>query len=88
MREVQIKLESPGFKEKKVSLRRARILWIGYYILMLATLSFEISEKLDLNNFGNQNDMTKVLAIVSTFLGLLQYVILAYYQWSLFFYFL
>jgi len=55
---------------------------------MLATLSFEISEKLDLNNFGNQNDMTKVLAIVSTFLGLFQYVILAYYQWSLFFYFL
>jgi len=54
---------------------------------MLCTVSLEIFEKLDLNSF-KQNDKTKVLAIVSTFLGLLEYVILAYYQWSLFFYFI
>ena len=87
MKVVQIKLEGSDYDSTQVSLRRVRNLWIGYFVLIIANLSLEIFEKVDLNS-KDQNDKTKVFAVVTTFLGLLQYAILAYYQWSLFYYFI
>jgi hypothetical protein len=50
MKVVQIKLESPDFNSTNLSLRRARNLWIGYYILMASDLSLSIFENVGLSN--------------------------------------
>ncbi len=78
MRVVQIKLETQDYIKHKAALRRASYYWMGYYTLVLVTLSIEIFEKMHINSNG-ENDLLKILAIISTFLGLLQYCIFAYY---------
>ncbi len=52
MRVVQIKLETQDYVKHKEALRRARNYWIGFYTLVLVTVSIGIYEKTHINSKG------------------------------------